>query len=208
MKMNKLTYLLIPSLIVLGACSSDVDTANSDDKQPKHGIDSTEIRPRGDDTVMSSKTEDFENPVDTFNGEWFKINYPFGFTVNPSEPTDVYDDYTFVSTDEASFASPDETVSFFVYSPQWGGDPKNYLYPAPNEKIESDKTTVDEIDPNNIYRWVTFADKDGNYMRSAYSKSTESTHLVFGIKYSDQEIYDLYKESYAAFKKSLVQYAD
>ncbi|MDG1657730.1 MAG: hypothetical protein P8H56_04025 [Crocinitomicaceae bacterium] len=51
-------------------------------------------------------------------------------------------------------------------------------------------------------------DKNIKYTRSIYSKKTETTHLIFSIKYKDQETYDEYKDQYSAFKKSLEQYAD
>jgi len=113
-----------------------------------------------------------------------------------------------VDTDEAYFLSADGQVEFFVYSPQWGGNPISYLDVADNEEIDSEKTAIDEIDPNIVINWVTFKDKDGQYLRSYYSKQTESTHKVFGIKYSDQASYNLHKDEYDAFKKSLIQYAD
>jgi hypothetical protein len=145
--------------------------------------------------------------VEKYNGTWFSISYPGDFTASPTGPTGSTSDYTFVETDEAKFISPDGEVEFFVYSPQWGGDPASYLNTAANEKMISEK--ADSTDKaSGITRWITFTDVSGKYTRSVTSIKTESTHLVFGIKYKDAKAYDKYKDAYTAFKKSLVQYAD
>ncbi len=82
------------------------------------------------------------------------------------------------------------------------------MNPLKNEIVGGVKDAVDEIDSTRTYRWVNFEDKDEKYTRSIYSKKTETTHLIFSIKYKDQETYDEYKDQYSAFKKSLEQYAD
>ncbi len=197
-------YLLILAISAVSGCSTEVLTTNIDLTEAKLTIEESNQNSES----MASETEVVELKVDTFKGEWFTINYSQEFTVSPDSPIDIFDDYEFVATDEAIFTSLNGDVQFFVYSPQWGGNPKNYLNTLPNEKISSDKTTVDEIDPNRIYRWITFEDKNGKYIRSVYSKKSESTHLVFGIKYKDQATYEKYKSSYTAFKKSLIQFAD
>ena len=106
----------------------------------------------------------------TYKGNWFDISYPYNFISSPSSPIIDRETYKFVDTDEAYFLSADGTVEFFVCSPQWGGNPINYLELADNEEIGSKKTTMDEIDPEILMNWVTYKDKDGNYLRSHYSK--------------------------------------
>ena len=106
----------------------------------------------------------------TYKGNWFDISYPYNFISSPSSPIIDRETYKFVDTDEAYFLSADGTVEFFVCSPQWGGNPINYLELADNEEIDSKKTTMDEIDPEILMNWVTYKDKDGNYLRSHYSK--------------------------------------
>ncbi len=149
--------------------------------------------------------------IKKYEGAWFDISYPENFSAKKEGP------------DEASFTSPDNSVQFYVYSPQWNGNPVSYLEPLPNEIIESDESKT-EINPDDTYpkkvtRYVTFAAKDGSYKRSFVSikmgfnepqKGGEDAvlHLVFGIKYANQATYTKYLNEYLAFKKSLTQYAD
>ena len=152
-----------------------------------------------------------------YKGVWFKVTYPANFTAEQEGP------------DEASFTSPDSLAQFYVYSPQWSGNPVSYLQALPTETVESDTNTPNVTSSTNSYgtiyskkvtRYVTFAAKDGSYKRSFVSITagyvtspsgvdySSETHMVFGIKYKDQATYDKYLNDYLAFKKSLVQYAD
>lgn len=143
-----------------------------------------------------------------YEGSWFDIQYPSSFSARPPEPKEK----TGLEPDEAFFTSPDKTVEFFVYSPLWGGDPKDYLNVAPNEKLVSEKESSSKENGGSLSRWVTVAAKDGSYTRSYVSVKGQievgGVHHVFGIKYKDQKSYDRYKADYEAFKKSLMQYAD
>jgi hypothetical protein len=179
----------------------------SSEKPIESNSDSTSIS-NVDSEATSINDETAALVMDTFKGEWFKIDYPRGFGVHPAGPSEVFNEYEFIATDEASFTSPDEEVQFFVYSPQWGGEPEKYLNPIKKEIVGEVKDAFDEIDSTRTYRWVTLEDKNVKYTRSIYSKKTETTHLIFSIKYKDQETYDEYKDQYSAFKKSLEQYAD
>ncbi len=144
-----------------------------------------------------------------YSGAWFDISYPDDFVARPTTP--LQDGTDTVDTDEAFFASPDDAVEFFVYSPLWGGDPQNYLTAQPNEKIVSEKTDEKgEGEEKDVTRWVTFQATDSSYMRSYVSSKYNNgeLHHVFGIKYKDAAAYEKYKAVYAAFKGSLTQYAD
>jgi hypothetical protein len=155
--------------------------------------------------------------VTEYKGAWFKIAYPTNFVPKAE------------GEDEASFTSPNGSIQFYVYSPQWSGDPASYLQALPTENSESDTSTSSVTHFTNQYgtfydkkvtRYVTFVAKDGSYKRSFVSiiagsvatpNSTDydsKTHTVFGIKYKDQATYDKYLNDYLAFKKSLIQYAD
>jgi len=159
---------------------------------------------------IDEKTSPVENEGDigTYNGAWFSITIPTGFKVSTKAEEVIIDDYTFEETDEANFISEDGKVEFFVYSPQWGGDPNNYLEKWEGETVESDKTEAEEVMPSNVHRWITYIAADGSYKRSIYSRKDESTHLVFGIKYASDSVYEKYSSDYEAFKKSLQQFAD
>lgn len=144
-----------------------------------------------------------------YSGAWFDVQYPADFTPRPTAP--LQDGSDTVDTDEAFFAAPDNSVEFFAYSPLWGGDPIDYLTARPNEKMVSEKTDEKGQNENKqTTRWVTFQAVDGSYMRSYVSSKYQDgqLHHVFGIQYKDAAAYDRYKSAYAAFKNSLVQYAD
>ncbi|MDG1332981.1 MAG: hypothetical protein P8P74_11675 [Crocinitomicaceae bacterium] len=154
-----------------------------------------------------------EAPVklSTYSATWFQVDYPENFTASPSGPMQIYgDDYEFVETEEAKFTSPDGTVEFFVFSPQWGGDPIDYLIEQPNEKtVDQSEDKANSDDPFAAsHHWVTYEDKEGKYTRSYHSIMTENTHHVFGVKYTTRKMYERYKAAYLAFKKSLQQFAD
>lgn len=146
----------------------------------------------------------------SFKGNWFKVEYPSDFAASPSGPKNKFNDYEFIETDEARFTSPDGTVEFFVFSPLWSGDPKDYLIQKANEKtVSSSEDIANSDDPFAVsHHWVTYEDKDGKYTRAYHSLMTESTHHVFGVKYTNRKMYERYKAAYLAFKKSLQQFAD
>ena len=50
----------------------------------------------------------------TFQGAWFEVKYPQDFKAKGSLASETSDGF-----DSAIFTSPDGTVSFYVYSPQW-----------------------------------------------------------------------------------------
>ena len=134
-----------------------------------------------------------EAPVQmaTFSGSWFQVEYPNDFIASPTSPIDVFGDYEFVETDEARFTSPDGTVEFFVFSPQWSGDPIDYLVEQENEKtVDQSEEKANSDDPFAVsHHWVTYEDKEGKYTRSYHSLMTESTHHVFGVKYTNRKMY-------------------
>ncbi len=178
--------------------------------------ESTQTTPSKNTNTQASQTAPVTSTKD-YTGEWFKVSYPANFSAKKEGP------------DEASFTSPQGDVHFYVYSPQWSGDPVSYLNALPTEKVESDTSTPTITPFTNQYgttydkkitRYITFVAKDGSYKRSLVSITAGSvtspdsedyaskTHMVFGIKYKDQVTYDTYLNQYLAFKKSLVQYAD
>jgi len=167
-----------------------------------NGVATSEKSLTQEDTLFTAAS------TSKYNGEWFTIDYPTSFTAQPDGPIEKQEEYTYIITDEARFTSPDGKVEFFVYSPLWSGEPKDYIEVADNEELVSDKTTPEEVAPENVHRWVSVKAKDGSYQRAFYSKKTMSTHKVFGIKYTDQEAYDKYKAAYTDFKDSLLQYSD
>lgn len=188
--------------------SADISAQDLEDKSKELDTRATDRVSR--DEISADSTESTSAQTVSYNGEWFTVKYPSNFHASPLAPTRKMDAYTYVETDEATFVSPDGTVEFFIYSPQWSGDPKSYLEPMENERIESDKTEAATSDDAYAitHQWVSFVDKEGKYTRSFHSRKSEVTHLVFGVKYTTIKDYERYKAAYMAFKKSVVQFAD
>jgi hypothetical protein len=140
----------------------------------------------------------------SYTGAWFKISYPPGFKVCPSLKSLTTDGY-----DSAFFKSPDGKVEFYIFSPQWNGEPNDIALNSKTEKIITTKTS--EVDNDMDHRkviWTTIKAKDGSYQRSLEDTADETARWVFGIKYVDAKALKSYADMYRKFKKSLVQYAD
>ncbi len=163
---------------------------------------------KSDEKISSVKSDTI------YNGNWFSISYPKMFKAQPIEPVIFINNYIYVETDEASFSSENEEVEFFVYSPQWGGNPHAYLKATNREEIISkeEESNQGDFDEENASEYttsyITFKEVSGKYTRSVVSIKTATTHLVFGIKYKNLKSYNKYKEDYLKFKTSLIQYAD
>lgn len=169
--------------------------------------------------VTVNNSEQLQIDFTLFKGSWFDIKYPQNFIAKPNASTIIDNEQTYIDTDEAYFTSPDKTVEFFVYSPQWGGNPDTYLKVKPSEELINEKTeqTKESELPdqygNKTIHSVTIKAKDNSYYRSFVSIKEQAgtgndLHHVFGIKYKDSEYYEKYKEAYIAFQDSLEQYAD
>ena len=139
----------------------------------------------------------------TFRGAWFAIQYPADFTAEGSlsSATQDSEDDAF---DSATFTSPDGTVSFYVYSPQWTGDPTDIALQK-NEREGQRKVTRGKR--HTVTYW-TIGAKDGSYTRSYQEVREDETMYVVGIRYTTQQAYNKYKKQYLQFKASLKQFAD
>ena len=137
-----------------------------------------------------------------FKGAWFEIKYPPGFTVKPGQKSAT----SAQGYDSVFFLSPDQTVEFYVFSPQWNGTPKIDLDPATEVIVSKDVKTKNNI----TITQVTVKEKHGAYLRSWLDREDKlsNTRLVFGIKYQDQASYKKYRPDYLIFKNSLRQFAD
>lgn len=144
-----------------------------------------------------------------YHGSYFDIIVPDGFSVSPQTPLSGAEKNSIILTNEAFFTAPDESIIFYVYSPLWRGEPA-YLEAKKDEILVSEKT---ETSGGKSILWRTFQDTNMAYYRSLVSIREEigtgnEVHHIFGIQYKDQAAYDTYKDTYTAFKESLVQYAD
>lgn len=137
----------------------------------------------------------------TYKGAWFDIRYPANFKAKGSLRSVSADGY-----ESAVFTSPDQLVEFYVFSPQWSGNPSD-IDLKDTEKLLS---TRSDTSGSQVNRWWTIAAKNNSYTRSYQEKKDESLNVnrVFGIRYKSQQAYKLYRKAYADFKASLIQYAD
>ncbi|BAP56619.1 hypothetical protein THII_2322 [Thioploca ingrica] len=154
--------------------------------------------------LMAPTYADSIKGLSTYKGAWFDIQYPSNFKVRPS----LKSSSSVSGYDSAFFTSPDGTVEFYVFSPQWNGDPIEDIAIDPEEEVY--ETQKQEEKNGKKVCWVTISAKDKAYTRSYMDveDTTSNTRLVFGIKYHNQKAYDKYKPAYLKFKGSLKQYAD
>lgn len=136
----------------------------------------------------------------TFEGAWFSIEYPREFSARASLKS-----ATGIGAESAFFASPDGTVEFYVFSPQWSGEPADILLNERREKVVS--RSVKEIEGYTV-TLVTIADRGGRYSRSYRDILTENTRVVFGIKFRSAADLAKHRDAFERFKRSLRQFAD
>jgi hypothetical protein len=144
----------------------------------------------------------------TYKGAWFAIEYPQDFKVKPGQKSAT----STVGYDSVFFISPGNTVEFYVFSPQWRGQAREAdidIDPQREDLIERD--IAEQTDPMGMVKTVrtfTVKAKDNSYVRAIRDETTDTTRLVFGIKYKSKEFYNKYYNDYLTFKKSLKQFAD
>ena len=139
----------------------------------------------------------------TFEGAWFDVTVPAEFKATPLLPGLSSDGH-----DSASFTSPDGSVSFYVFAPQWSGNPLTIAIDPETEVLRDETTSVLENGVKN--RWWTIDAKDGSYARS-YHEVTDAegtSRHVIGTKYASVVALQTYGADYACFKNSLERYLD
>lgn len=138
----------------------------------------------------------------TFQGAWFHISAPPSFEVVPSlKSASAQEGY-----DSVFFRSPDRQVEFYVFSPQWSGEPTDIAL-APNEKQTASET---KASAENVVTWYSIEAIDGSYVRTYQDTRSRdgSVHWVVGLRYTSKAAYDVYRADYTRFKNSLMQFAD
>lgn len=138
----------------------------------------------------------------TFKGAWFDIKYPVGFKTVIREPAATGGGEG-KACDGVSFLSPDGLVEFYIYSPQWGGNPQWIL------RREGEKQTSYRVQREGD-KTVTYVTRQGpGYTRSyADYRQYETVRWVFGYQYASEAARKAYNPLYLKFKQSLQQYAD
>ena len=137
----------------------------------------------------------------TYQGAWFEINYPANFRVRSSLRSSSARGY-----DSVFFTTPDGSVEFYVFSPQWNGMPADI-------EVQQSEVLVSqnfERKAGKTIRRVSIRSRDGSYLRAFEDTedATTNTRKVFGIRYRNQASYDRYRQTYLTFKASLRQFAD
>lgn len=135
-----------------------------------------------------------------YKGAWFDVYYPSVFKVVPREPGAAN------RPDGASFLSPDGKVEFYVFSPQWSGNP-TWHQKRPGEKCVSYRQ---QKKGTRTVTWVTYRAGDGSYERALedLADATLNCRRIVAFRYRNQSAYRAYRPQYLKFKASLVQYAD
>ncbi len=137
-----------------------------------------------------------------FNGAWFKIMYPDGFVATGSQKSKTSDGF-----DGVFVRNPENTVEFYVFAPQWSGDPAGLNALIVGEKLVSESSTKGG---KRSITWRTYAASNQSHLRSiedTVSTDKQQRH-VFAIRYRDDRELARYREAYQAFKASLEVYAD
>jgi hypothetical protein len=149
-----------------------------------------------------------------YHGAWFDIDYPSGWKATSlgrsiSSTT---------GSDSARFTSPDGSAEFYVFSPQWNGDPAAIKLDPRREVLVSSRTQSASRGKmrgggyisNTVAHWYTARAKDHSYERSWIDVEDKGLNVrhVFGIKYRSQTVYQKDKAQYAHFCDSLVQFGD
>jgi hypothetical protein len=214
MMLIQIRFHVLFLLFVLIGSACETKTASKNSKnEVKDTTNNSSVNVKDTATYSSISV----NGLSLYRGSYFEIQYPSSFTPNPKSPITKYNGNIYVTTDEATFTSPNGDVEFFVFSPPWAGSPKTYLNIMSSEEVVSEKTEKVSKRPgqygDKVIHRVTIKSKNGNYRRSYLSieeqVGTESNlHHVFGIKYKSQLSYEKYHGAYLAFKKSLKQFAD
>jgi hypothetical protein len=137
-----------------------------------------------------------------YRGAWFEVRYPAGFTVRQSLRSSTADGY-----DSAEFVSPDRSVSLYVYSPQWGGEPADIALDPEREMLLTEQHRQEGA---RKVRLFTISARDGSYQRS-YRDTVDyqgTVRTIVGIKYQSKKARLRYQKSYELFRSSLKQFAD
>jgi hypothetical protein len=137
-----------------------------------------------------------------FEGAWFSIEYPRDFVVKPSLAAE--EDGSF---DSVFFSTSDESVSFYVLSPQWRRVASDAaINPAQESRIE-----FSEQADNGLIRSSTlFRARNGSYERliESFVSPDQTVSWTFQFIYSNEELKEQYAPLYDRFKASLQQLTD
>jgi len=195
---------------VLVSCKNDnskveelekkVEQQNAEMQNMKESMLEKELEEKNKEK-SNARSEVISNQNNVYHGAWFDIKYPVDFIARGSMPSSSSDNF-----DSATFTSPDNSVEFYIYSPQWNGEAHDISLKS-NEKQSNSKY---DDSKSQLIEWWTIEAKDKSYTRS-YQKTTNKNSgsiSIIGLKYKNQDSYNKYKKQYLEFKASLSQFAD
>lgn len=136
-----------------------------------------------------------------YEGAWFEISYPSDFTVRESLESETGEGY-----DSVFFVSPDKQAEFYVFSPQWNGEPRDIL---PTDK-ETSFSQEERPGDGSVITSLTIDAKDGSYRREYddVHQLDYNTRSVTGFKYSNGDVGKQYRADFQKFKSSLIPFGD
>lgn len=190
----KKTTATIAALCVAFTASASADNAKS--AQKADASKSSDVAP---------KSSDKQAKWPEYRGKSFKVSYPAGWKAQPLEAK------TAKESNAATFTSPDGAMQFYVFSPQWDGEPPGIALDAAKETEtakKSDRGMSSGV--QGTFTWTTIAAKDKSYTRTyqSFKAKDEPIHWVIGMKYANEAALAKHRADYARFKASLEQYAD
>ena len=135
----------------------------------------------------------------TYNGAWFDVRVPEGFTVQPSLLSVSNEGY-----DSVWLRSPDDDFDLYIYSPQWGGEPSDVI----DDPQISDITENTQINDHGTVTVREIAYKNGQYGKFTSNQTIHNNHLTTGYRHSNQPLSESQNQIHRCFLQSIQQYAD
>ena len=135
----------------------------------------------------------------TYNGAWFDVRVPEGFTEQPSLLSTSNDGY-----DSVWLKSPDGDFELYIYAPQWTGEPSDVL---DDHQILSTKKDIQKNEHATItVREITY--KNEHFGKFTSNNSNHNTHLTTGYRHSKRALSESQNLIHRCFLQSIQQYAD
>lgn len=194
------------------SASIETDGPSTASQEDDERMEKTSASDTAEDTGLPPAADDFANrdssqgggTLRVYKGAWFEIKYPAAFRVGPSQRSSSGQGY-----DSVFFTAPDGSVEFYVFSPQWNGEPGDIEIKASEVLVSQTSEKGHDINGDKTVRRVTVKARDNSYSRSFEDTEWDNnTRKVFGIKYRDQSAYNRHRQTYLTFKQSLTQFAD
>ncbi len=140
-----------------------------------------------------------------FKGAYFEVKYPSQFKARALESSSRN------AASAATFTSPDGSMQFYIFSPQWGGDPPGIALNSAGETETARKTEKGRSSGvDGTFTWYTIVANDKSYTRTYqdFVATDKSIRWVIGMKYTSDAALQQYRAHYGRFKASLRQLAD